>query len=114
MTEYFVTEKPNRAPTHPGLVLKRSVLPDMGVTVKAAAAGLGVSRQILHKILSAKAPITPEMAVRLGKLCGNGAELWLAMQRRYDLYYAERNLADEVAKIPTLGPKAAGHRDIVA
>lgn len=101
MTEYRVDERPNRAPTHPGIVLKRSVLPEIGISIVKAASELGVSRQILHRILSAKAPITSEMAVRLGKFCGNGPELWLAMQQRYDLYHAQRKLEAEVANIPT-------------
>jgi antitoxin HigA-1 len=42
------------------------------MSVARAAKALGVSRQILHKILAEKAPVTPEMAVRLGKFCGNG------------------------------------------
>jgi addiction module HigA family antidote len=46
--------------------------------------------------------ITADMAVRLGKLCGNGPELWLTLQARYDLWEATRRLAAEVKKIPTL------------
>ena len=41
------------------------------------------------------------MAVRLGKWCGNGAHLWIALQRDYDLWEAERRLADAIADIPT-------------
>ena len=42
------------------------------------------------------------MAVRLGKLCGNGPNLWLNLQQAFDLWHAERALAKAVAKIPTL------------
>lgn len=90
-----------RAPTHPGAVLREDVLPALGVTVAAAARELGVSRQTLHRILAEAGPITPGMAVRLGKFCGNGAELWLAMQGHYDLWHAERELRDEVRHIPS-------------
>jgi plasmid maintenance system antidote protein VapI len=41
------------------------------------------------------------MAIRLGKYCGNGAELWLNMQSAHDLWRARRALADEIAGIPT-------------
>jgi len=44
--------------------------------------------------------ITPEMAVRLGRFCGNGPELWLRMQQAYDLWHAERVLADRLERIP--------------
>lgn len=60
-----------------------------------AAAKLGVSRQTLHAILAETAAVTPEMAARLGKLCGNGPRLWLSLQQA-------RDLAEELRKIPTL------------
>jgi plasmid maintenance system antidote protein VapI len=47
------------------------------------------------------------MAVRLGKFCGNGPDLWLRLQQNYDLWHAERALRKEIAKIPTAKPKAA-------
>ena len=68
---------------------------------------LGVSRQALHAILAERASITPEMAVRLGKLCGNGPGIWLGMQQTRDLWMAERSMVDVVARIPTMRAKAA-------
>jgi len=41
------------------------------------------------------------MAVRLGKFCGNGPDLWLRMQQLFDLWHAERKLRGEVSRIPT-------------
>ena len=78
------------------------MFPALRLTVKDAAANLGISRQTLHAILSEKSSITPEMAVRLGKFCGNGPGIWLRMQQAHDLWQAERDLADEVKKIPTM------------
>jgi addiction module HigA family antidote len=46
----------------------------------------------LHRLLRGAQAITPEMALRLGKLCGNGPELWLRMQMARDLWRAERTL----------------------
>jgi addiction module HigA family antidote len=63
---------------------------------------LGVSRQTLYDILAEKQPITPAMALRIGKLCGNGPDLWINMQRAFDLDVAEKELAREIEKIPTL------------
>jgi plasmid maintenance system antidote protein VapI len=45
--------------------------------------------------------ITPEMALRLGKFCGNGPGLWLRMQQNYDLWHAEERLREEIQEIPT-------------
>lgn len=42
------------------------------------------------------------MALRLGKLCGDGPGVWLRMQQARDLWQAEWDLAEELEKIPTL------------
>ncbi len=89
-------------PSHPGAALREDILPALGLTVAGAAEKLGVSRQMLHRVLAERAAVTPEMAVRLGKLCGDGARIWLAMQQAHDLWQAQHDLADEVARIPTL------------
>jgi addiction module HigA family antidote len=78
------------------------VLPALGISVKEAAEKLGVTRHALCAILAERAPVTAPMAVRLGKLCGNGPGLWLRMQVAHDLWQAERDLAGEIAAIPTL------------
>jgi plasmid maintenance system antidote protein VapI len=39
------------------------------------------------------------MALRIGKLAGNGAQFWLRMQQDYDLWHAERALAGELRAI---------------
>jgi plasmid maintenance system antidote protein VapI len=46
--------------------------------------------------------VTPVMALRLGKLCGNGPDLWLNLQKRYDLCRAEQELGEKIKAIPTL------------
>jgi addiction module HigA family antidote len=102
MTEYPVQTPPAWRPSHPGALLREDVLPALRLTVKDAAEKLGVSRQTLHAILSERSTVTPEMAVRLGKLCGDGAGIWLRMQVAHDLWQAERDLAEAVKAIPTL------------
>jgi len=104
--EYLVNGRPRRKPTHPGEMLRDDVLPALGISVSEAARRLRVSRQTLHRILAGHAGVTPDMAVRLGKFCGNGPGLWLRMQQAYDLWHAERRLAHELPKIPT-APAAA-------
>ena len=98
--------RPRREPTHPGVLLKEDVLPALKLSVSEAASLLRISRQTLHRILTGRASVTPEMAVRLGKFCGNGPGLWLRMQQAHDLWRAERRLANEVQKIRT-APAAA-------
>jgi addiction module HigA family antidote len=89
-------------PVHPGEILREDVLPALGKSKAEIARLLGVSRQTLYDILDEKQPVTPAMALRIGKLCGNGPDLWVDLQRAFDLDAAERELADEIRKIPTL------------
>ncbi len=96
----------SRQPTHPGAMLREDVLPALGLPVLHAAEALGVSRQALHAILAERAGVTPEMALRLGKLCGNGPSLWLRMQQAHDLWRAEQAMAETIAAIPTLRASA--------
>jgi len=105
--EILVRGEPNRLPTHPGALLREDVLPALDLSVSEAARRLRVTRQTLHRILAGEQAISPEMAVRLGKFCGNGPRLWLAMQAAYDLWHAERRLAGELAKIPAPRRRAA-------
>jgi addiction module HigA family antidote len=90
------------APVHPGEILREDVLPALGKTKAEIARLLGISRQTLHDILAERQPVTPAMALRIGKLCGNGPDLWVDLQRSFDLDVAERELGDEIKKIPTL------------
>ena len=89
-------------PMHPGELLREDVLPAIGKPKSEVARLLGISRQTLYDILDERQPVTPAMALRLGKLCGNGPRLWLNLQRDFDLKRAEDELAEALAGIPTL------------
>jgi addiction module HigA family antidote len=89
-------------PMHPGELLREEILPALDRPKTEIAKLLGVSRQTLYDILDEKQPVTPIMALRLGKLCGNGPELWLNLQKRYDLQRAEQELGEKIEAIPTL------------
>jgi addiction module HigA family antidote len=90
------------APTHPGEMLRKDILPALGRPKTEIARPLGVSRQTLYDILNEKQPVTANMALRLGKLCGDGPRIWMAMQQAYDIRIAERELGGDLDKIPTL------------
>ena len=106
MAEYAAKRNPNRCPTHPGALL-REVIPATGRSKTEIAALLGISRQHLHDILKERKPVSANVAVRLGKLFGDGADVWVRMQGAYDTWCAERELAREIRKIPTLKGAAA-------
>ena len=75
-----------RKPTHPGEILREDVLPALEITQGGLAEKLGVSRRTVSEILHGRRPVTPDMAIRIGRFCGNGPEVWLRMQAALDLW----------------------------
>jgi addiction module HigA family antidote len=76
-----------RPPTHPGQIVA-SALDELNISVRAAAAAIGVTPSALGNIIKGKSGVTPQMALRLGAYFGNGAELWLGLQQDHDLWHA--------------------------
>ncbi len=81
--------KKERRPTHPGAVLREDTLPEIGLSAAELAAALGVSHQVLDEILNERAPITPDIAHRIGRAFGMSPDIWLRMQQAVDLYDAK-------------------------
>jgi addiction module HigA family antidote len=77
-------------PPHPGEVIKELCLEPLGLTVTAAAEGLGVSRRALSALLNGHAGISPDMSIRLSKAFGRSPESWLQLQLQFDLWQAEQ------------------------
>jgi addiction module HigA family antidote len=100
MAEYRAARNPNRCPTHPGELLRDVVIPATRRTKTEIASLLGISRQHLHDILEERKPVSPAVAVRLGKLFGDGAGAWVRMQAAYDTWHAEQVV--DVSGIPTI------------
>lgn len=100
MTDHPAKRSANRCPTHPGALLREDILPAVKRTKTEIAQLLGISRQLLNGILREQKPVSPAVAVRLGKLFGNGPGLWIRMQGAYDAWHAEREV--DTSKIPTI------------
>ena len=81
-------------PPHPGEIVKELCLEPLGISVTAAAKGLGVSRKTLSAILNGRAGISPEMAIRLSIAFDTSAESWLNQQSQFDLWHAEQHRND--------------------
>ncbi len=71
---YAAKRSKNRCPTHPGALLRDEIIPATGRTKSEIAGLLGISRQHLYDILQERKPVSPAVAVRLGKLFGDGLE----------------------------------------
>ncbi|HEU0198065.1 MAG TPA: HigA family addiction module antitoxin [Nevskiaceae bacterium] len=99
MTEYTAQRAPDRAPTHPGAILRDDVLPALHLSIAEAARRLHVSRQTLTELIAERQAFTPAMALRVGKLAGNGGAFWLHMQGEHDLWQTGRDMAEELQTI---------------
>jgi len=96
------TRPVERRPTHPGEILRDEFLPKFGLSVTTLAEAVGVSRQSVNELLRQRRAVSPEMALRLGKLFGNAPEFWLNLQRNVDLSDAARGLKREIEHIRPL------------
>lgn len=92
-------------PPHPGLSVRFDCLEPLGLSITAGAQVLGVSRQALNNLVNGKAAISPEMAIRLDKAFGGGAEVWLGMQSGYDLARVMKRVGE--IKVKRYEPKVA-------
>ncbi len=91
MVEYVAKRNPDRCPMHPGALLRDFVLRGVDLSKHEIAGALGISRTHLDSILNEKAGVSPTIAVRLGKLFGNGPDLWIGMQDAYDAWQVARS-----------------------
>lgn len=96
------TKPLERRPIHPGEILREDFLPEYELSVTALAEALGVSRQSVNELLRERRAVSPEMALRLGKLFGTSPDFWLNLQRNVDLWDAARGLKREIARIHPL------------
>ncbi len=95
---------PMKNPPHPGLSVRHDCLEPLGLSVTEAAKRLGVSRKQLSDLVNCHAGVSPQMAIRLDKAFGGGADTWLRIQAAYDLAQAMKR-ADEI-RVERLSPAA--------
>lgn len=95
---------PMKNPPHPGLSVRYDCLEPLGLSVTEAAHRLGVSRKQLSDIVNCRSGISPEMAIRLDKAFGGGAETWYRLQSAYELAQAMKK-ADRI-EVERLSPAA--------
>jgi addiction module HigA family antidote len=92
--------KRTRKPTHPGTILYAEVVEPLGLTVSGFAKNLGVSRKTLSKILNERGGVTPEMALRLSRALDTTPDVWLNLQKSYDLWMIEHTSDDWKSATP--------------
>jgi antitoxin HigA-1 len=101
-------------PVHPGEIIREDVLPEVGLSVTAAAKALGVSRQMLHDILAERKPLSAVMCLKISRLLGSTPEFWMRLQADYDLKKATRNkeVMERVGRIVPVRPREEVHATV--
>ena len=77
-----------KMPSHPGGILKRLYLDTLAISNSQLAEILGVSRKTVSKIVNQRGAVTPDMALRLSRAFNTTPDLWLNLQKNYDLWRA--------------------------
>lgn len=91
----------NLPPTHPGEILADD-LQALGMSASRFAAHLGVATNAISELIAGRQSVSPRMALFIGQALGTGPEIWLNLQRAYDLQTAREKFAAEVAAIRKL------------
>ncbi len=89
----------NRAPTHPGEMLRDEFLIPMNISQRELADAIHVPYQRINELVNQKRGLTPSIALRLAKFFGNSAGFWLNLQVRYDLFKTQTIEKNELASI---------------
>jgi antitoxin HigA-1 len=95
----------NRPPTHPGEILIEEFIHEHGLSQSEVARRLDVSFPRLNEIVKGKRGVTTDTALRLERLFGVDAEMWLNLQRDWDLWQARRSPV--IREIERIEPLAA-------
>ena len=80
-----------RAPVHPGEILLKDYIEPLSLTIANLANSLGVSRKSISAIVNERQSVTPDMALRLSKAFDTSPELWLNLQKYFDLWHTANN-----------------------
>ena len=91
---------PHPCPTRPGERLREDIHRALGRSRTAIVQSLGISRRRLGDVLGKRKSESPELAVRLAKICGGSIESWLRMQNAHDIWHVERSV--NVGQVPRL------------
>ena len=83
-------------PVHPGLVLLEEFLKPMGLSQSRVALAIGVHPRRINEIVLEKRGISADTALRLAKVFGTSADLWLGLQKDYELDVARDEVGEQI------------------
>src|SRR6202158_4983357 len=96
---------PMKNPLHPGDFIRTEIIKPAGLSVTAAAAALQGSRPSLSSLLTGKADLSGDMALRIEKACGVKVDTLMRMQASYDIAQTrKREKTIHVRRISQVAP----------
>ena len=100
----------SRPPIHPGEILAEE-LEELDMSANRLSRELHVPTNRITQILAGKRAITADTALRLGQYFGTGPELWLNLQKSYELRLAELLVGQEIRN--SISTRSAPHKRIL-
>lgn len=91
-------------PVHPGEILREEFMRPLGISSNALARAIGVTPARVNDIANEKRGITADTALRLARFFGTTPDVWINLQKRFELETARRELGDVLSRIH---PRAA-------
>ena len=93
-------------PVHPGEVL-REELDELGLSANALSKALGVPVNRVTMILNGQRGVSADTALRLARYFGTTPQLWLNLQKTWELRQADIESGREIVERVTPRPSAA-------
>ena len=87
-----------RTPIHPGRVLLREFLEELGVSSYALAKSIVVPTNRITGIVNGDRSISADTALRFARFFGNSPEFWMNLQTHYDLEVADRRSGRQIVR----------------
>lgn len=85
-------------PAHPGEILYDLFMEPLGLSNYALAKAINVAPIRISEIVRGKRAITPDTALRLARYFGNTPEIWLGLQKRYELDLARDKVGKKIER----------------
>jgi addiction module HigA family antidote len=77
-------------PVHPGEILKTLFMDALGIGVKQLAQDIDVTPKTVSSLVKGHQGVSVEMALRLSKVLGTSTNIWINMQKDYDIWHARK------------------------
>ena len=86
------------AHVHPGEILMEDFLKPMGLSQNRIALSIGVHPRRINEIALGKRGISADTALRLARFFGTSPDVWLGLQKDYELDTAMDELGDRIER----------------